>query len=640
MTADSRYRILDFRGVTVATPNESEAEAAVGIRIRDTASLEAAGRKLLETLGHEGAADHARQPGDGALRARQGRALDIAAAGSEEVTDVSGAGDTVIAVVTLALAAGASFEEAARLSNAAAGVVVMKAGAATCSPAELLAAAAEADVTAASQDRRPVAPSSRAASRRSASRGGRIVLSNGAFDLVHVGHVRSLEHARTLGDFLVVAVNSDRSVRELKGAGPPGHSRARARRDRRRARVRRPRDDLRRADGRGDDPAHQAGRPRQGARLHGGVRPRTRAGRSVGGKVVIVGDPKDHATSDLIARIRTGGPLDRRAAQRLHEAPELGRGPRDGDAGAPRRAAALAAGAARRGAPPLRPAGARGPPDRRRALGARPAGREDRVRPARRTRGGCATRSFDLAIFFTNSLTSVLGPALARIPRRVGYEGDWRSPLLTDRAPRKDRRAPDSDAALLPRPRPVLSACRRRATHYDVPVRDRGPRRRRRASSRGSGSAAERPLAALNPGAKFGSSKLWALDRFAEIGDRLVRERGFEVDDPVRARRGRDRAGDRGEDAARRSRRRTAGSCRCTLLRGRRRAPLAAGDDRHRPASHRRRPRRPDRRRRWDRPIRPGRPGASSGPASSATTSRAAPATSGAARSTTPAWTS
>ena len=57
------------------------------------------------------------------------------------MTDVSGAGDTVIAVVTLALAAGASFEEAARLSNAAAGVVVMKAGAATCSPAELLAAA-------------------------------------------------------------------------------------------------------------------------------------------------------------------------------------------------------------------------------------------------------------------------------------------------------------------------------------------------------------------------------------------------------------------------------------------------------------------------------------------------------------------
>jgi bifunctional ADP-heptose synthase (sugar kinase/adenylyltransferase) len=66
--------------------------------------------------------------------------LDIPATGTEEVTDVSGAGDTVIAVATLALTAGTSFSDAARLSNAAAGVVVMKAGAATCSPAELAAA--------------------------------------------------------------------------------------------------------------------------------------------------------------------------------------------------------------------------------------------------------------------------------------------------------------------------------------------------------------------------------------------------------------------------------------------------------------------------------------------------------------------
>jgi D-glycero-beta-D-manno-heptose-7-phosphate kinase len=141
MTADSRYRILDFRGVTVATPNASEAEAASGVRIRDTESLEAAGRKLLEALGTKALL---------ITRGNQGMALfepgkprvDIAAAGAEEVTDVSGAGDTVIAVVTLALAAGGSFEEAARLSNAAAGVVVMKAGAATCSPAELAAAVA------------------------------------------------------------------------------------------------------------------------------------------------------------------------------------------------------------------------------------------------------------------------------------------------------------------------------------------------------------------------------------------------------------------------------------------------------------------------------------------------------------------
>jgi rfaE bifunctional protein kinase chain/domain len=136
VSADSRYRILDFRGVTVATPNESEAEAAAGIRIRDAATLEAAGRGLLEAL---------RSSALLVTRGNRGMALfepgkprvDIAAAGTEEVTDVSGAGDTVIAVMTLALAAGASVEVAARLSNAAAGVVVMKVGAATCSPAEL-----------------------------------------------------------------------------------------------------------------------------------------------------------------------------------------------------------------------------------------------------------------------------------------------------------------------------------------------------------------------------------------------------------------------------------------------------------------------------------------------------------------------
>jgi D-glycero-beta-D-manno-heptose-7-phosphate kinase len=143
MAADSRYRILDFRGMTVATPNASEAEAAAGVRIRDVPSLEAAGRKLLEALGTKALLITRGNQGMSLFEPGKPR-VDIVAAGSEEVTDVSGAGDTVIAVVTLALAAGASFEEAARLSNAAAGVVVMKAGAATCSPAELAAAAAAA----------------------------------------------------------------------------------------------------------------------------------------------------------------------------------------------------------------------------------------------------------------------------------------------------------------------------------------------------------------------------------------------------------------------------------------------------------------------------------------------------------------
>ncbi len=136
--ADSRYRVTAFRGVTIATPNEDEAAAAVGYSIRDEASLERAGRSLLERVGSKAML---------VTRGNQGMSLfepgrdrfDMPATGEGEVTDVSGAGDTVIAVLTLALAAGASYVEGAQLANAAAGVVVMKAGAAVCTPEELSA---------------------------------------------------------------------------------------------------------------------------------------------------------------------------------------------------------------------------------------------------------------------------------------------------------------------------------------------------------------------------------------------------------------------------------------------------------------------------------------------------------------------
>ncbi len=140
LTVDSRYRITSFRGVTLATPNEGELEAALGQRVRNLDELESAGVQLrarieapalIVTRGNRGMAVFA-----------EGRdRLDIPATGADEVTDVSGAGDTVIAVATLALAAGADVADAARLANLAAGVVVMKVGAATCSPDELIEAA-------------------------------------------------------------------------------------------------------------------------------------------------------------------------------------------------------------------------------------------------------------------------------------------------------------------------------------------------------------------------------------------------------------------------------------------------------------------------------------------------------------------
>jgi rfaE bifunctional protein kinase chain/domain len=134
---DSRYRLLNYHGLTACTPNESEVEQALGIRINDDLRvLERAGRRILEqtkmqavliTRGSRGMALFV--PGEPTVH--------IPIYGSDEIADVTGAGDTVMATLTLALAAGATFALAARLANYAGGLVVMKRGTATVSAAEL-----------------------------------------------------------------------------------------------------------------------------------------------------------------------------------------------------------------------------------------------------------------------------------------------------------------------------------------------------------------------------------------------------------------------------------------------------------------------------------------------------------------------
>ena len=137
---DSRYELPRFKGATAATPNEPEVEEALGITIgHDTGRLERAGRALLRRLG--AAAVLITRGSDGMALFEPGRApLHIPIYGSDEVADVTGAGDTVIATFTLALAAGATPAEAARLANYAGGIVVMKHATATVSADELLAA--------------------------------------------------------------------------------------------------------------------------------------------------------------------------------------------------------------------------------------------------------------------------------------------------------------------------------------------------------------------------------------------------------------------------------------------------------------------------------------------------------------------
>ena len=137
---DSRYRLLDYRGLTLSAPNESEVEAAVGIRINDDgAALEQAGRELL-TRTKMGAVLITRGSRGMALFQPGASTVHIPIFGSDEIADVTGAGDTVMATLTLALACGATFEQAARLANYAGGVVVMKRGTATVSAEELKAA--------------------------------------------------------------------------------------------------------------------------------------------------------------------------------------------------------------------------------------------------------------------------------------------------------------------------------------------------------------------------------------------------------------------------------------------------------------------------------------------------------------------
>ena len=127
-TLDSRFSLMNFSGMTAATPNEPEVEAALGISIgNDAKKLEWAGRTLLRKLGHDAVLITRGKDGM-ALFERAKKTVHIPIHGSDEVADVTGAGDTVIATFTLALAAGASHYEAAQLANYAGGIVVMKHG--------------------------------------------------------------------------------------------------------------------------------------------------------------------------------------------------------------------------------------------------------------------------------------------------------------------------------------------------------------------------------------------------------------------------------------------------------------------------------------------------------------------------------
>lgn len=204
-----------YRGATILTPNFHEFEEVVG-KCSSEEEIVEKGETLMRQLDLQALLVTRGEQGMTLLRHHQPE-LHLPAR-AREVFDVTGAGDTVIATLAAAIAAGQSMPEATALANLAAGIVVGKMGTATLSPAELRRAViaeqgAERGVV--TEDQLLMALEEARAS------GEKIVFTNGCFDIIHAGHVGYLEEARKQGDRLVLAVNSDDSIRRLKGSGRP-----------------------------------------------------------------------------------------------------------------------------------------------------------------------------------------------------------------------------------------------------------------------------------------------------------------------------------------------------------------------------------------------------------------------------------
>lgn len=211
---------LDFTkysGVTLITPNRKEASLASGVEITDDDSLFQAARKLFEKVEMKNLLVTCGK--DGMVLFEKNASPYRIYTEAKQVFDVSGAGDTVLAVLGLALATGATFQQAASLANTAAGIVVGKIGTATVTQKELASAVAP-DGMGISFKYKEISELKTLVSELR-KKGKRIVLTNGCFDLVHQGHIRLLSESKRLGDILIIAIDDDLSVRKLKGPGRP-----------------------------------------------------------------------------------------------------------------------------------------------------------------------------------------------------------------------------------------------------------------------------------------------------------------------------------------------------------------------------------------------------------------------------------
>ncbi len=208
---------IQYAGATLLTPNRKEAEAASGIVISDGESLAHAAHAIMSLAGLSHLLITRSEEGM-SLFSREGETVHIPTV-AREVFDVSGAGDTVLATLALGIAAGMGMAESARLANVAAGIAVGKLGTSIVTPQEIIdtVSLSHKDSHTKIKSCDVLVPLITAEK----GRGKRVVFTNGCFDLLHAGHVKYLQKARSRGDLLILGLNRDASVRRLKGEKRP-----------------------------------------------------------------------------------------------------------------------------------------------------------------------------------------------------------------------------------------------------------------------------------------------------------------------------------------------------------------------------------------------------------------------------------
>lgn len=219
LVVDPKRRDLSaYTGASVIKPNRGELASFANKDCRDLRSSQQAAEYAMDATG---AAILLTLAEDGMMLFRPGQPNRHFFATATEVADVSGAGDTAMAIFCVALASGYAMDEAAMLANAGAGAVVRKLGTAMLTRSELTDAVAAVDAGAVAI--KPIASPQDAARQIAVwkNEGLRVGFTNGCFDIVHAGHIRLLQEARALCDHLVVGLNSDASVRRLKGQSRP-----------------------------------------------------------------------------------------------------------------------------------------------------------------------------------------------------------------------------------------------------------------------------------------------------------------------------------------------------------------------------------------------------------------------------------